>query len=490
MGENIREMLSQARGRVREDAAFAKELCSRDKEFVGYLSNEDAKIRKNTALLMGMLPWEEKQKDTISNQLYEFYKKEPVLYVRPSYLKALGQMDISLSETMINGLKERRRFIVTHEFTDEEYKHIAEEQRMLLQLTDAGNGHAFTGIKKKVPLLLTTFKGHEKYLVSDLVRRGANPEDIRKTPFGIRVMTENIAPILSGRLYDKIYFIVPIKKDSLFTYEDRKEIIKNSLLYQMLSDYLPGEGCVFFRVNVLLQNDDADLRHKMVDEFAKTLEQLYPERLANAPGNYEIEVFFAQRKDATFGMYLWFREFKIDRFAYRIKKSSTSMAPVKAACMVEMCYPYLKKDARVLDPFCGSGTLLIERGLKCPFKKAVGVDIFHEAVSEGKTSLEIAGVEAELIQKNYFDFTDAAGFDEIITEFPDLFQKDKEYRKQFLKDFFAKTLSVSNKGAVWFLLTNEKGLMKQMIASTKEMILIEEIAFGGYRSLYILKKKQ
>jgi hypothetical protein len=132
---------------------------------------------------------------------------------------------------------------------------------------------------------------------------------------------------------------------------------------------------------------------------------------------------------------------------------------------------------------------LIERGLKCPFKKAVGVDIFHEAVSEGKTSLEIAGVEAELIQKNYFDFTDAAGFDEIITEFPDLFQKDKEYRKQFLKDFFAKTLSVSNKGAVWFLLTNEKGLMKQMIASTKEMILIEEIAFGGYRSLYILKKK-
>ena len=489
MGENIREMLSRARGRAREDATFAKELCNKEEEFVGYLSNEDAKIRKNTALLMGMLPWEAKKKDTIANHLYGFYEKEPVLYVRSSYLKALGQIEVSLPTAMLDGLKERRKYIVCHEFSDEEYKHIAEEQRMLLQLTNAGSSHSFSGIKKKVPLLLTTAKGHEKYLVSDLVRRGANPEDIRKTPFGIRVMTENIAPILSGRLYDKIYFIVPIKKDSLFTYEDRKETIKNSLLYQMLSDYLPGEGCVFFRVNVLLQKEDGDLRHKMTDGFAKTLEQLYPDRLANAPGNYEIEVFFAQRKDDTFGMYLWFRDFKLNRFEYRIKKSSTSMAPVKAACMVEMCYPYLKKDARVLDPFCGSGTLLIERGLKLPFKKAVGVDIFHDAVSEGKASLEIAGVEAELVQKNYFEFTDDKGFDEILTEFPDLFQKDKEVRKQFLKDFLKESLSVSNKGAVWCLLTNEKGLMKQMIKSTKDLILLEEIAFGGYRSLYILKRK-
>lgn len=490
MGEIIRERLSSDRGRAREDAAFAKELCNQQEELFIYLSDEDAKTRKNAALLLGMLPWEcDKKKNEVAEKLYDHYEKEPVLYVRPSFLKAIGQLGIDFSDRIQSGLRNRKSHILTHSFTDEEYKHIAEEQRMLLRLTNHNDGHEFTGIKKKVPLLLTVGKGHEKYLISDLIRNGVPQEDIRKTPFGVRVMTENISPILSNRIYDKIYFIVPIKKDSRFTFEDRKEVIENSLFIQMLDDYLSGDGCVFFRVNVLLQKEDSDLKHKLANEFARTLEGMYPERLANAPGNYEIEVFFAERKDHTFGMFLWFKEFKTNRFAYRLTKNSTSMAPIKAACMVEMCYPYLRKDATVLDPFCGSGTLLIERAYKLPYKVACGVDVFSEAVRDAKKSFETAGITAQLITKDYFEYSEKGEFDEIITEFPDLFQKEKDYRKKFIRDFFEKSLEVSKHGSIWAVLSNEKGLMKQQIKAEKRVYLLEEIPFGGYRSLYILRKK-
>ena len=489
MGETIRERISGYRMRAKEDADFAKDLCLQQKELYAAITDEDAKTRKNAALLFGILPWEEKQKAEIAEILYESYDKEPVLYVRASYLKALEDLHVELSDEMMSGLKERKRYIQTHSFTEEENKHISEEQRRLLCLTDANQIHTFNGISKKVPLLLTLGKGHEKYLMKELIRNGLNAEDIRKTPFGIRVMSENISPILSSRIYDKIYFIVPIKKDSLFTFEDRRDVILNSLLMQMLSNYLSGEGCIFFRVNVMLQKEDKEEKHKVANAFSKTLEELYPERLTNAPGNYEIEVLFAQRKDETFGMYLWFREFKSDRFLYRTNKTSTSMAPQKASCMTEMCYPYLKKDAYVLDPFCGSATLLIERAKKAPIRKAVGLDTYHDAIVEGTKSVEIAGVDAELLRKNYFEYTDKEVFDEIITEFPDLFQKDKQHRIEFIKSFIKTSLSVSKRGSVWMILTNEKGLMKQQIRGTRSIYLMEEIPFGGYRSLYIIKKK-
>jgi tRNA G46 methylase TrmB len=149
----------------------------------------------------------------------------------------------------------------------------------------------------------------------------------------------------------------------------------------------------------------------------------------------------------------------------------------------------LKKDVYVLDPFCGSATLLIERAKKAPIRKAVGLDTYHDAIVEGTKSVEIAGVDAELLRKNYFEYTDKEVFDEIITEFPDLFQKDKQHRIEFIKSFINTSLSVSKRGSVWMILTNEKGLMKQQIRGTRSIYLMEEIPFGGYRSLYIIKKK-
>ena len=43
--------------------------------------------------------------------------------------------------------------------------------------------------------------------------------------------------------------------------------------------------------------------------------------------------------------------------------------------MLYLAKPYLKEDAAVLDPFCGVGTMLIERNKVLPARSLYGIDI-------------------------------------------------------------------------------------------------------------------
>jgi len=49
------------------------------------------------------------------------------------------------------------------------------------------------------------------------------------------------------------------------------------------------------------------------------------------------------------------------RFVYRKNAIAASIHPSAAALMMELASPYLKEDAQIMDPFCGVGTMLIER---------------------------------------------------------------------------------------------------------------------------------
>lgn len=52
---------------------------------------------------------------------------------------------------------------------------------------------------------------------------------------------------------------------------------------------------------------------------------------------------------------------KDTRFSYRKESYAAAMAPVQAALLMELSKPWLVDGAQVLDPFCGVGTLLVER---------------------------------------------------------------------------------------------------------------------------------
>ena len=91
--ENVRQNLSKLRELVKEQKN--KEECKKlvkENQLVleNLLESEDAKIRKNVALLVGDLALTSMQMN-----LWRAYEKEETLFVKSSYLTALQSMDMT-----------------------------------------------------------------------------------------------------------------------------------------------------------------------------------------------------------------------------------------------------------------------------------------------------------------------------------------------------------------------------------------------------------
>lgn len=92
-----------------------------------------------------------------------------------------------------------------------------------------------------------------------------------------------------------------------------------------------------------------------------------------------------------------------ERFAYRKKDVGASINPVVAACLVRLLGP--RNGGMILDPTCGSGTLLVERAMLDPQAKLIGIDVSPTAISAARSNFQAAGVlgRSQLIQGNGAD---------------------------------------------------------------------------------------
>ncbi len=79
---------------------------------------------------------------------------------------------------------------------------------------------------------------------------------------------------------------------------------------------------------------------------------------------------------------------------YKREHLPASLRPTIAAAMSRLSNP-TDQDI-VLDPLCGAGTLLVERGLMAPFDRLIGGDIQDEAVGMARRNARNADVVATL----------------------------------------------------------------------------------------------
>ena len=86
----------------------------------------------------------------------------------------------------------------------------------------------------------------------------------------------------------------------------------------------------------------------------------------NAPSDYEIELRLLEKRDGGYACFLKLLTIAHGRFAYRKNAVAASIHPATAAMIVALAEPYLKENAQILDPFCGVGTMLIERDIRVP----------------------------------------------------------------------------------------------------------------------------
>lgn len=113
------------------------------------------------------------------------------------------------------------------------------------------------------------------------------------------------------------------------------------------------------------------------------------------------------------------------RFAYRKESLPASIHPVIAASLIRFAQPFCKPNARVLDPCCGVGTLLIERALRNPVAACVGVDIATAAVTAARKNMKAAAAlhpalsgVCTAIAGDLRRFAPKAPFDELYANLP------------------------------------------------------------------------
>lgn len=464
--KEIRSNLSALRAKLREgvDAAYDREIVEtfvqeHEAFILGLLAAEDAKTRKNAALLLGDLKYQ-----NAAEALYDTFVKENTLFVRSAYLDALSQMDVS---GKLPEIKQRLAELSAQEVSEENRKHADEELRALRRIVIRYEGiakHKFDRKQQKNQVLLFCNKNGR-----ETVRRMTGG---RVHPLGVLVETDDLIPLMQVRTYREMLF--PLGGGKLIDSEPKtaaSEVCAS--LIALCVKYHKEEMPFYFRIEC-----KAPMTLEQKSNFTKRmgaeLERLSGGKLINSTSDYEVELRLIANREGRFFPCVKFYTLKDHRFRYRKNSISASIHPSQAALMMELAAPYLKEGAQVMDPFCGVGTMLIERDIRVPAGDMYGTDTFGEAIEKARENASLAGEEIHYIHRDFFDFHHDYLFDEIVTNMPVRGKMTKEELDRLYARFFDKATEILKKNAVIVMYTQETGFVKKQLRLHREYMLLQE----------------
>ena len=443
-------------------------LKEHDDLLISFLASEDAKTRKNAALLIGDL-----QISHLADDLFKAYESENTRFVKSSYLTALLQLDIP---QLVPKLVDKKKLLEQTEITEENRKHVDEELREINKILIKYNG-----IKQHTPilegvraeLLLTTNKLHR-----EIVRRQLPVKETKLHPLGVIVKTANIRLIMKVRTYRQMYFM--INTEGLLSGDEREMASQlwKSDMYDILRRMHREPGPFYYRIE---SSADGEFQSRL----SAALDRLSGGKLINSANNYEIVIKLIQTRDGSYFPCLRLCSVKDDRFTYRKNVLSTSIHPSTAALLVELAKPYLKENAQIMDPFCGVGTMLIERKLAVPAREIYATDIYGDAIEMGRENARIAKTGINFIHRDFFDFKHDYKFDELITDMPVRGKQTRSEMELFYERFFDKAKQILAEGGIIVMYSNEIGFVKKQIRLRPEYKLLQETCILDKKGFYL-----
>lgn len=473
---NIRATLSSIRAEIKDEAKLAelKKLLDGRMEFVvDCLHSEDAKTRKNATLLLGDLAYEP-AKDII----YGEYLKEETLFIKEAYLLALSQMDVS---SILEELKAHLKELSEKEISIENQKHIENEKRALRKIIIQYEGishHTFCGYDKATKVILTCNKNHR-----EIVRRQIG-DKAKVHPLGVMAEIE-LEKVFEVRSFREIIF--PIGTKGLLPQDPK--VIAKSLCEAGIVDLLQllhKEDSPFYYRIECRSSMDLEKRSDFSKKLSAELDLASNGRLINSAGDYEVELRLIANKEGKFFAGIKLSTIRDKRFNYRKNAISASIHPSAAALIMELAKPYLVEHAQILDPFCGVGTMLIERNYAVNAREIYGIDIFGDAIEMARENTDITGMRINYIHKDFFDFKHDYRFDEIITNMPVRGKKTKEEMDKLYEDFFNKSLSLLSDKGIIVMYTNEVGFVKKNLRINNKLKLLQETLMLSKGEYYLM----
>ena len=536
----IRQLLKDCPGALRDEDVFYS-YATVEPIILACLTHEDAKTRKNAALVLQTIAEEygldifgdDQVEDPaasdeaptasdlpsaeVASYLYAAYKAEETMFVRSAYLEALKCFDC---EPYRAELMERLTFLKEESWAEGDLKHVREERHAIESLFEASASEMkseFKGLDREMGILL---------VIDEAVREAAQTElgaGARVVPGGVRLTTSSWKKVQSCRLYKEALFPVPLRKGSQITISNMGSLVADSKLIPMVDELLKaagdstqtgsagenavsvgnavenagsvgsaGENAVArehpFRMEIRSSSDE-DRSGAALKRAAAELEEASKGRLRNSKTAYEFTLVLMAKRDGSLSPYIKLPDSTDHRFDYRKNSEATSMSAVMAAEAVQMIRPYLKDGAQVIDPFAGVGTLLIERAKAVPHGDLYATDIYGHAVIGGRENADLADVNISYINRDFFDFKHDYPFDEVITEFPDLFNKEAEEKEEFFRNFVRSAMELTADKAMLFLISAEDKVMHKHIRLNPELRIVSEIEFRGHEKIYVIDKK-
>ncbi|MDF2589070.1 MAG: methylase [Anaerocolumna sp.] len=463
--KEVRQNLIQLKAELKEESArtaLLYQIGGRYSVFEKLLINDDAKVRKNTAIIMGIL-----NVPCFLDMLYDAYQKEEQLFVKSSYLDALKNFDY---ESLLPELKEKLQILSNLDVSESDRKHVNEEIRSLSDLIiniEGPSGHLFTGYQVPSELILLTNRNFVNITMDQI--KGNSTKEFNA---GVMVKCTDLNDILPIRTYNELLFVLKDLKTCGNDVGKAASAIANSSLMEFLEKLHKGSAPFYFRIE-LKSKMELDKKSAFTKKLGMEIERLTKRSLINSTSNYEVELRLIENKEGNYNVLIKLYTLKDERFSYRKNVIATSIQPVNAALIVALSKNYLIEDAQVLDPFCGVGTMLIERHKLVHANTMFGLDTFGEAIEKGKENAKNAKTIAHFVNRDFFDFKHDYLFDEIITNMPRVMgHKEEEEIYQIYHKFFIKASEHLKQNGIMILYSHNREFIKKLM--NKKIYKIEE----------------
>ncbi len=462
-GIEVRQNVSLLRKELKEEngkPALAYLLGGNFSVLENLLNHKDPKTRKNTALLIGDLG-----DKRLLKPLFEAYEKETTLFARSSYLTAMKEFDC---REYLPALKAKIEELSKYSLEDSNKKHILEELHALSELIVLIEGiktHTFTGVSLVHDLVLLTNPNHINITAQQV--RALGEENFNEFGAGIMLTTQKLSEISKIRTIEEILFAVKGMKNCPMNPETAAKKIVDAGFVDFLAERHDGEVPFYFRIECKSKMP-LDKKSVFTRKMADYMEQYSGRKLMNSTSRYEVELRLIENKKGSFNVLVKLGTFKDMRFTYRKEVIASSIKPVNAAITMALAKDYLKPEGKVLDPFCGTGTMLIERHKQVLANTSYGIDLFGEAIEKAKVNTEIAHQIIHYMNRDFFDFKHEYLFDEIITNMPMVTAKKNEKEiYDIYKRFFKKAKEHLTEDGTIILYTHNLEMVKELASKMK-----------------------
>ncbi len=474
-----------AKKRIAEE--IERLLSKNDTVILIAMGSQDAKMRKNTARLIGAL-----KNVGFVPMLIGALEYEEVRFVKPSLLLALGACGGDEAKEYLES------YTVEPPKDESEKKHFDEETEALSKaLSSLINieKHEFMSLDDVYEIELRCNDKLSSALSDELFEKGFQVKE--KFSNAVRVSTRDYKALFEVRCFSEA--LLPIAKGISASESVLAKHIRPYLEKLLLTSH-KGVNTFAYRIEIRGENvsraEKAKKLAKLLDDKTtissgtNNSKTLY---LVNSPSNYEIEIRVELHGNGGADAYVKLYTVEDNRFDYRKGALPASMNPATAAAVLRMAKEYLTEGARVLDPCCGSGTLLIEREKLLPVTGTTGVDIAHKAVDIARENAGAANAKAKFVVNDCLRFEAKRKYDELVSNLP--FgnrvgtHKDNEV---LYKGILDRLHSWVKTDGIAILYTMEFTLLKKLIKERSDVELLAEArtdAGGLTPMIFVLRIK-